>query len=73
MVLVWNINETIYICLSHIVPRGEIRIFDEKKKNIVSQSFENSNYEKVRMKQGKGNLTVRVSFDNETHTKQVWI
>ncbi len=71
MVIVWNINKTVYIYLSHIVKQGVINIYDRQKQQVLTRSFENSNYEKVDMKDGQGDFTVKVSFDKQSVTKQI--
>ncbi|NOX87129.1 MAG: hypothetical protein GXO86_14425 [Chlorobi bacterium] len=73
MLLVCNLNNQVFVCLDHIVREGTVVVKDEKQKIIHAHQFRNSNYEKVDMKEKKGNFTVKVNYESETVTKHIHI
>lgn len=73
MLLVCNLNNTVYICLDHIVSKGIVEIKNDRQKTIHKHRFENSNYEKVNMQDRKGDFVVKVNYESETVTRHIHI
>ena len=71
MLLVYNMNNKVYICFDHIIDEGTVEVKDEKKKIVHTHQFINSNYEKVDMKERKGKFTIRINYESETITKYI--
>ena len=71
MLLVYNLDNKVYICLDHIVSKGTVEVKDEKKNIIHTHQFRNSNYEKVDMKGRKGDFTFRINYESETITRHI--
>ena len=73
MLLICNLNETVYICLDHIVKAGTVEVIDNKQKIIFTHQFRDSNYEKVNMNERKGNFTFRINYESETIVRHIKI
>lgn len=71
MLLMYKLNNKVYICLDHIVGEGTVEVKDEKKKIIHTHQFRNSNYEKVDMRERKGNFTFRINYESETIIRHI--
>ncbi len=73
MLLICNLNETVYICLDHIVKAGTVEVKDEKQKIIHTHQFRDSNYEKVEMNGMGGSFTFKINYESETITRHIQI
>ena len=69
MLLMYNLKNTIYINFDHIVTQGKIEIKNEKREVILKHHFNNSNFEKLDMKDKKGKFKVNVSYEAITYTR----
>jgi len=71
MLLVFKENNRVYFCLDHIVGEWTVEVKDEKKKIIHTHQFRNSNYEKVDLKERKGDFTFRINYGYETIIRHI--
>lgn len=71
MLLVYNNEKTLFVYLDHIVPTGKISVLNEEQKVELTHNFHNSNFEKINLKKLGGDFTVKVRFENKTHTKHI--
>lgn len=71
MLLVYNLDNKVFICLDHIVSMAMVEVMDEKNKIIQTHKFWNSNFEKVDLKERKGDFTIRINCESETIIRHI--
>jgi|GEM_PF-6271427 len=73
MFLINSINHTIYIALDRIIPKGSITVVDKNQHTMATRQFENSNFEKLSLKNISGYVTVTVQYDKNTDSRSIYV
>ena len=73
MVLVYNINKTVYVCFDKLVEYGDITILNDKNHLLHYSNISNSIYEKFNLNNYAGNITLKITCDAINVLKQLTI
>ncbi len=73
MILVNLINKVLFITLDQIAATGKVSVFDNTDTLLVEQTFERSNFEKLTLPECKGDIKIKIEYDNKKYLKKIYV
>lgn len=71
--LIFTEGKTVFIQLDRIIDNGLILIFNHANELVLQKEFRNSNFEKIKIADSKGQFTIKLVFERITISKRISI
>jgi len=73
MFLVNHISDSLFFSFDYLIHKGMITLGDAEGNTVASKTITNSNFEKISVKGFSGKYLIKVSYDNNTSKRIIYI
>lgn len=73
MFLVNHVSNSLFFSFDNLIHKGMITLCDAEGNTVASKTITNSNFEKISVKGLGGKYLIKVSYDDNTSKKTIYI